>query len=75
MAGNTGQHIDMGTLVYIQPDFGGAQFNRRINRQRKRRTPQLHRINAKQQVVHHRITHEDNFNNILGCQPGLFGRT
>ena len=25
-------------------------------------------------MVHHRITHEDDFNNILGCQPGLFGR-
>ena len=72
MTGNTWQHIDSRPRIGRDAKIRGWQINGAIYRQRKWRTAQLYRVNAEQQVMHHRIANQHNFHNIVTLQPGLF---
>ena len=75
MASDAGQNINAAARMNVNAKLAGANFNRGINRKRKRRTAQFNRVNAKQQVVHHRIADKHNLQNILIGQASLFRGT
>ena len=64
MAGDAGQHIDIGAGIELEIELAGGQVIGKAGRQRKGRAAELGRIDAEEQMMHHRIADEDDFENV-----------
>ena len=74
MARDTGQQIGARVRMQrAQVEIAGRQIERLRCGQSKRGLPQLHRINPKRQMVHHRIAHDDHIQNICCGNARLSG--
>ncbi len=70
MAGDAGQDIDPGGTVHgRQVELAGIERQAAAGRQREGGLAQFHRIDAEQQVVHHRIADEDRFRRSRSGRP------
>ena len=64
MARDAGQHIALRPGIEFQVKLAGRAGDGKARGQRKGRAAKLRGINAEEQVVHHRIADEDDFQNI-----------
>ena len=74
MTGNAGQHINPCAGMDAEIKLTRHDFNTFIHGQRKRCAAQFNRVNPQHQMMHHRIAHQHDINNIIGFNPGLTGR-
>ena len=73
MPGDAGQQVEPGVRMHREIDLARPQGHRVRGCQRERGPAEFNRVDAQQQVVHHRVADEDALENVGGGDPGLRG--
>ena len=71
MSGDTGQHIGYGARIDLKTKVAGCQLDSLVHRQRERRPAQFHRADAEQQMMHDRVAHEREAEDVLWIHAGF----
>ena len=71
MTGDTGQHIGDGAPIDRNAKVAGREVDRLLHRQGEGRAAQLQRADAEQQMMHDRVAHERQAEDVLRLDAGV----
>ncbi len=71
--GDARQHIGAGAGMGLELELRTADSDRTIGGERERRGPERDRVNAQQEVVHDRVAHDRQLEDLIAPDPGLCG--